>query len=454
MIAPARWAAYRAFAAVMRSDADLPTALHRARRTLEDERDRALVTAIVTGTLRWLAAIDFQIARVARRPLDRLDPEVRDILRISGFQLLFLERVPAPAVVNDAVQMIRRVRKRSAAGFANAVLRGLGRAGGALPGEPAADAGRDALLEYLSVSLSHPRWLASRWLDRYGPHAALAWTRFDNAPAPLTLRVNVLKTTPAALAEDLRAHGVETQPARYAPYGLVVVSGNPLETRLAGHGLFVIQDEASQLVASLAGVRSNERVLDACASPGGKTTALAAAMQDRGLVVANDVRPARMRLLEETVASSGASCIRLTQADLRVSAPFVDAFDCVLVDAPCSGLGTVRRDPDIKWKRQESDLAPLARDALAMLTHAARAVRPGGRLVYATCSSEPEENDEVVAQFLAGHPAFVPIDPRRAYERVPAGLAAVLDPDGRLRTMPHAHGLEAFFGAVLRRVSS
>jgi 16S rRNA (cytosine967-C5)-methyltransferase len=193
---------------------------------------------------------------------------------------------------------------------------------------------------------------------------------------------------------------------------LIVTSGNPLHTPLAGTGQFVLQDEASQLVALLGAPEAGMRVLDTCASPGGKTTAMAAMAGDRAEIVAADVRGARVQLLRETVSASGAQHVRVVQADLEAGLPFGPAFDVVFVDAPCSGLGTVRRDPDIRWRRTEDDLAPLASAQLTMLRHAAEAVRSRGRLVYATCSSEPEENDGVVASFLAGNSDFTKVDLR------------------------------------------
>jgi 16S rRNA (cytosine967-C5)-methyltransferase len=233
---------------------------------------------------------------------------------------------------------------------------------------------------------------------------------------------------------------------------LIVEEGQPLKVQ-DGHGLalangwFVVQDEASQLVALLTDTAVDLRVLDTCASPGGKTTAMAAAMADRGLVVACDVRRKRIDLLKRTVGASGSRIVRIVQADAEQPLPFTRPFDRVLLDAPCSGLGTLRRDPDIRWRRREEDLPALASAQLRMIAHAAACVAPGGRLVYATCSSEPEENDDVVSRFLAAGPGFRRVD-ARTIEGVPA---AVIDQQGYLRTAPHLHGLEAFFGAVLER---
>ena len=450
MIAPARTAAFTALRDVNAGRLDLPAALAFIRPTLQDERDRALAADLVIGTLRWQRQIDYLIEHFAKRPLVKLDVEVLQILRLGVYQLLHLDRVPAAAAVNDAVAMTRRARKTSAAGLVNAVLRAISRNAHRLPLPPRPPQG-DAL-SYLEVSLSHPEWIARRWLGRYGFEAAETWEQFNNAAAPLTLRVNRLKTDRDALVRELAAHEVAVEPARYAPEGLIVTSGNPLRTPLAGTGDFVLQDEASQLVALLGAPEPGTKVLDACASPGGKTTAMAAMADDRARIVAADVRGARVQLLRETVAASGARNIRVVQADLEAGLPFAAEFDVVFVDAPCSGLGTVRRDPDIRWRRAESDLAPLADAQSRMIRNAAASVAPGGRLIYSTCSSEPEENDGVVADFLFTNPEFSLVNLRAERPAYFGALEPVLDDRGVLRTSPHVHQLEAFYGAVLRRV--
>ena len=449
---PARAAAYRVLRAVFGGD-DLPHALARIRDTLGDERDRALVTEITTGTLRWLGSLDRVIEQVADRPIDRLDAEVLTVLRLGAYQLLHLERVPHAAAVHESVTLVRRVGKASAAGLVNAVLRGIATTARTppLPPEPGATDTRQVQLAYLSVTCSHPRWLVERWLDRYGFRRTLEWVRFNNTPPALTLRANRLRITPEALARRLGEHDVRTEATRFARDGLTVLAGNPLRTPLFGQGLFLVQDEASQLVAELTAVRSGERVLDACAAPGGKTTAIAAAMGQTGSLVASDLRPARLRLLRRTLDQMGATSVDVVRLDLGRPPPFQPVFDCVLVDAPCSGLGTVRRDPEIRWRRQSVDLARFAGAQLTMLGHAARVVRPGGRLVYATCSSEPDENEHVVDAFLAEHRDFDPIRPDTLHSLLSQGARDTLDDQGRLLTAPDTHGLEAFFAAVLRR---
>ena len=447
MISPARLAAYDVLRAVNSGRSDLPTALARVRPRLADERDRALAAEIATGTLRWQGAFDLVIAAFAARPVAKLDPEVVDVLRMTAFQLLHLDRIPASAAVNDAVNLVSKAGKRSASGLVNAVLRRISRERNRLPLPPEPPAsGRDEVADiaYLSGALSHPEWIVRRWLDRYGFAAVRAWAMFNNRPAALSLRVNTLKTSREALSILLARCGVATEPARFAPDALVVREGNPLLTPIAGDGLFIVQDEASQLVALVAAAAPGERVLDACASPGGKTTAMAAAMGNEGLIVATDVRGRRVDLLSRAVKAAGATCVRVVQADAAGVLPFAARFDCVLLDAPCSGLGTLRRDPEIRWRRTEASLEPLARTQVSLLERAADVLRPGGRLIYATCSSEPDENEAVLSRFLAARDDF-----RAQPVRLPPPLAGFMTPEGYFRSFPFRDELEAFFAAMV-----
>ena len=270
MIAPARTAALRALRAVAAHQVDLPASLVQARAQLTDERDRALASEIITGTLRWQRSLDFLIEHFANRPTSQLDPDVLIILRLSLYQLLHLDRVPASAVVDDAVDLTRGARKQSATGFVNAVLRSTlrNRHRLPLPARPDEPNSREAVLAYLGITHSHPDWLASRWLTRYGFHNAERWLRFNNETPHLTLRANRLRVTRDQLAASLAREGIETEPTPYAPDGLVVRSGNPL--RLSSEhsegGLyersFFVQDEASQLVTYAVAAQPGERVLD------------------------------------------------------------------------------------------------------------------------------------------------------------------------------------------------
>ena len=451
MTAPARRAALRVLRDIHTERADLPHAQARVRPTLSDQRDRALATEIVVGTLRWRANLDFIIGKASSRPLLRIDPDVLDLLRLSAYQLLHLKRVPDHAVVHDAVALVRDLGKTSAAPYVNAVLRAIAKRDIAaqLPTLPTAIGlddrhRRRQVLDYLSVTQSHPRWLVERWYDRYGPEAATAWTRFNNTAAPITVRVNTLVRSAPQLAAELAHDGVETRTGTWTPHALVVTRGNPLDSTLATRGLFWLQDEAAQLVAELVTAEPGDHVLDACASPGGKSLVVAGSMADRGLLVSADVRPHRMALLSQTLAQAGTRCTRVVRLDAR-HPPFGPVHRWVILDAPCSGLGTLRRDPDIRWRRTADDLPPLAATQSALLDGAATSVQAGGRLLYATCSSEPEENQAVVKQFLETHPTFTIERPSVPH------LESLIDHDGFFQTLTHRDGLEAFFAATLRR---
>ena len=466
MTSPARSAAFYAFRSVTQKRASLPQALNKTRQDLSDKRDRSLAADIVTGTLRWQGMLDHVIQECAHRPNSKLDPRILDLLRISAYQIFRQDRVPIAAIVNDAVNLTREIGRAHAAGFVNAVLRSMTRVRHEppLPAQPdpeelAAHENtsfedwpqplQDATLDYLSTTESHPRWLVERWIIRYGYSSTLAWAHFNNTPAPLTLRTNRIKTDRDTLIKELEQHAVHVTQARHAPDGLIVLEGNPLHTTLAQSGKFFFQSEASQLISCLANVQSGQQVLDTCAAPGGKTTALAADMNNSGFLVATDVRKSRIALLAKTIRHSGATNIRIAQADFVAGSPFSHSFDCVVVDAPCTGLGTIRTDPDIRWRCQPNDFSKTAEIQLSILEQASQAVKSGGRLLYSTCSSEPEENEEVIVLFLKLHPNFSILNAKSLRDSLGVTLTSAINSSGHLRTYPFLHGLDAFFATVL-----
>ncbi len=449
MTAPARRAAFQVLHDVHRTRTDLSHAQSRARAQLDDQRDRSLAMEIAAGTLRWRARLDHEIADASSRRLEQIEPAVLDILRLALYQLRYLQRVPQHAVVHDAVELTREAGKAGAAPFVNALLRTLTTTSGALPPRPAtgddtAGADRDAAVAYLSVTQSHPRWLIERWLDRHGLDATDEWTRFNNAVPPVAIRANTRRISTEQLVADLADENIVVRRSQWSTGALIPTSGNPLTSRLAGQGFFWAQDEASQLVAELATVEPGGCVLDVCAAPGGKSLIMMETMHDSGMLVAGDRRASRTRLLKQGLEKTGADRVRVLRLDAQ-HPPVHPVFDWVVVDAPCSGLGTLRRDPDIKWRREERDLERFATQQTRLLDGASRVVRPGGRLLYATCSSEPEENDRVVKDFLDAHPKFSQIAPAAP------NLACFIERDGTFRTLPFRDGLDGFFAAILQR---
>jgi 16S rRNA (cytosine967-C5)-methyltransferase len=444
-----REAAVAALTAIEPGRTTLGAEIERLRPRVADERDRGLLVEIVSGALRWQGELDALLSQCSRRPLADLEPVVRATLRAAAYQIEHLDRVPGRAAVHESVEIVRRLGEPRAAGFVNAVLRSLTRDRGRLhlPPRPPADAPDAARLAYLSVTLSHPAWLAARWMARVGFEAAEAWCRFNNQPPPLTVR-SLGRLAPPDLLARVRAAGIDAVPAPFVTEAIQLPPGAFSRLPAPLRAEILAQDEGSQIVAHALGVHPGDVVLDLCASPGGKTLVLSADLAARGTLVAADQRERRVRLLRRTLTRAGSQAL-LVRLDATAPLPFGPVFDRVLLDAPCSGLGTVRRDPDVKWHRRPAQLADFAQTQRALLARAATVVRPGGAILYATCSSEPEENEAVVEAFLAGHPQFgqAPVHPG---SRVNSGDSLV-DERGALRLLPFRHGLDAFFGAFLVR---
>jgi len=445
----ARLAAVDVLLAVERGRTTLSAEIDRARRGLNDERDRALLVELAAGTLRWLAKLDALLSQCSSRPLAEIDPVVRAILRIAAYQLEQLDRIPPHAVLNEAVASTRPLRRARAAAFVNAVLRAWRRSRGrmVLPRRPTATASMASQISYLTVTCSHPEWLVRRWLARHGFEATERWCHFNNATPTVCVRP-IGSVDLDRLTGSLQASGIDAVPAGHVMDAVCLPAGALGRVPADLLATLVIQDEASQIVAHAVGVSPEERVLDLCAAPGGKTVVLAADLRGSGLVVASDYRPGRVRLLRRTLrrAALGTPVVAL---DATRQLPFRPLFDRVLVDAPCSGLGVIGRDPDLKWSRLAADLAAFASTQISILLRAADAVRPGGVLVYATCSSEPEENESVVEAFLGR-------DSRFSLGRASPGPLVrhaddLIDETGFLRTLPFRDDLDAFFAATLVR---
>lgn len=409
-------------------------------------KDRNLAHALVFGVLRWRARLDIVIGHFSRIPLERIAPDVLGILRIGLFQVMFMERVPAFAAVNTAVDLARRSAGPGAAAFVNAVLRQAVLRHGEVPcPEPGADP-----VTALAQELSFAPWLIQRWLKRWGQEKTRSLCQALNTVAPLTIRVNTLKTQRSRMLQALADQGLEPAPTQIAPDGIALASAGRIPA-LAGYnqGWFQVQDEAAQLVALAADPKPGQNVLDACAGRGGKTGHLGQLMGNRGTILALDKDPARLGLLAKEMARLGITIAATRVQDLCAPWPAKtpEGFDRIVIDAPCSGLGVLRRNPDAKWRFGPNHIDQCARRQHQILEAAARRIAPGGLIVYAVCSTEPEEGEQVIKRFVGGHPQFGIESPA---QRLPATALSLIAPSGFIRTYPHRDGMDGFFIACLR----
>lgn len=407
-------------------------------------RDQALATRLVYGTLAWQGYLDHLIGAYSRRPPQALETPVRTLLRLAALQICVLTKIPPFAAVNTAVHLAKQFRGGAAAGLVNAVLRRLARGWQEVALPP-----RDSdALGYLATRWSHPPWLVERWLTAYGFDETEALLRANNDAAPTVLRVNRRRIDREQLLAHLRQAGYVAAPTVYSAIGVAIDGGAPQAMPGWADGLFSLQGEASQLVGLLVAPQPGARLLDACAAPGGKATQLAELMDDRGTVVALDIHPRGVERITQAAHRLGLTSVRTVIADATVWTPRGGGFDGILVDAPCSGLGTLRQHPEVKWRRTPADVAALSTLQLALLRHNADNVRRGGTLVYSTCTISAAENEQVIAAFLKARPDFAVDDPRPL---LPAAAQSLVGADGALRTFPHRHGLDGFFAVRCTR---
>jgi len=408
---------------------------------LGDPRDRGLLTELVYGTLRMRGFVDWVLARFLQKDFTAADTGLRNILRTALYQIFFTDKIPAHAIVNEAVELTK-INDPGRVSFTNAVLRNVLRRREQLPFPER----RQDFRNYASILHSHPAWLIERWTRLWGEEETLALCQANNTVPPLALRVNRLQTNRERVIEDLYREGITAAKTTYSPDGLIVgEAGKSLrETTAYGQGFFQVQDEGSQMIARLVNPAADETILDLCAGMGGKTTHLAEIMGNRGRIIAVDIRKDKIRQLQALAGRLTVRIIKPVAADATIALEMVDRNSCdrVLVDVPCSGLGTLRRSPEIKWRLTPEVLHRDTRLQRKLLSRAGNYVKPGGVLVYSTCSIMPEENEEIVASFLTAHPEFRLISP--------AGMEpSLLDGRGYFRTFPHRHGTDGFFGAVM-----
>jgi 16S rRNA (cytosine967-C5)-methyltransferase len=479
-VSPARVAAFEILLRTESTGAYASELLHSSRWAKLSPADHGLLTELVMGVLRWRSLLDKRIAEHSAQPLAKFDLEVLTALRLGAYQLLFLDRIPTHAAVNESVELVKQARKRSAAGMVNAVLRKIGR--GNAPGVDES---------------AHPPWLVERWTRTYGADVARKICDYDNSVPKQAIRLSTLQSnvgtaapgcpraegpgdtgntrtlvgqlraavptqavvvrhpgadTPTRSLDELRADGIGVEPGKLLATAFTVTSGDVTRTKAFRERRLIIQDEASQLVALLVG--KGNTILDCCAAPGGKTRIMAEQNPD-SVVVAMELHPHRAALLKKLVPSNN---VRVIAADAR-QMPLTREFDRVLVDAPCSGTGTLARNPEIKWRLKAEDIPRLQSYQMEILAAAMNQVAPNGRLIYSTCSLEPEENEAVVEKALAANPEFRLIDCRTELRRLKEDRELVIDNDNVesllsgpfLRTIPGVHPIDGFFAAILEK---
>jgi 16S rRNA (cytosine967-C5)-methyltransferase len=423
-----------------------------------DTRDAALATELSFGILRWQRLLDFIIDRQLSKATKKLDTEVRIAARLGAYQLLFLDRVPARAAVNESVELVKRARKSSAASLVNAILHkiaGKSSGGKAAAAEIASLLPNDLpLAEKLGIQLSHPTWMVERWLKSFGERPTRSLLEANNRVPALSGYLLHAERRAEAMRSLERA-GCRIQPGRLLRQAWAVEEGNPVASDAVPNGWVVIQDEASQAVAHLLEAQPGDRILDLCAAPGGKTLLLARAVASNGRVTAADLHEYRVRAMRKRFEHVGVRNVEAVVLDGTAPLPFERPFDRILVDVPCSGTGTLARHPEIRWKLRVEDLSDLHGRQVRLLRNALSHLAPGGRLVYSTCSLELEENESVVEEVLAA--AGDDFRLVNALDSIESALAVSVDArslisaDGFFRTFPPQHQTDGFFATVVER---
>jgi 16S rRNA (cytosine967-C5)-methyltransferase len=433
-VSPARWVAFEILRKV--EAGHFSSVLLASDTAKLEPADRALCHELVLGVLRWQLNLDHVIEHYSNRKVKSLDQDVLLALRLGLYQLRFLTRVPKSAAVDESVKIVQAARLSSARAFVNAVLR---RATREADYNPVAHVSNS--VEKISIEHSHPQWLVQRWVESFGLEQTEALARANNETPPVSFRVVRSRADEANVLERLVRAGVEIQESRIATHAWRTTTGSRVVRELAENGEIYLQDEASQLVAQTVGAEAGDYVLDLCSAPGGKTTLIA---EDTRLsVVASDVSVRRLTTVSQLISKHRLSNVSVALLDASRSLPFREgSFDCVLVDAPCSGTGTLRHNPEIRWRLAPEDFEKLARQQFQFLSNAAQVLKSRGRLVYSTCSVDKEENEEVVASFLKRHSDMTPL-------RIDRGILTTSS--GALRTWPQQQGTDGFFVAVFAK---
>ena len=418
-------------------------------------REHRFVNALVYGVVRWQQQLDWVLEHFIN-PRFRLDTKRRTILRLGVFQLLHLNGIPDRAAINETVDLA--IESRKTKGFINAVLRSIQRNGGELT-YPQLDTHP---LDHISYSYSYPKWLVERWIKDWGVDWTLDFCTASNQIAPLSIRTNTLLTDPVELRKMLSKNGFSTRLSNYVPEGMVIENSSNISDvdeinryseknikNILNHKYIYVQDESAMLVCHLLMTDSPQFVVDLCAAPGGKTTHIACLMRNSGKIVAIDTSEKKLLRLKENCMRLGIQNVETRVLDaVKSELSFITEADAVLIDAPCSGFGTLRRHPDIRWNKTSKQLQSLSQLQYNLLRNTAKHVKPNGLLVYSTCTIEKVENEGVIQRFLKNYPMFSVEPPSKASINIPKNI---ITPEGYLQTFPHEHGIDGAFAVRLRK---
>lgn len=410
--------------------------------------DRGLLTELTNGVVQRLNTLDWILSQYLSRPLEKLTPWVRNILRLGAYQILYLQRIPDSAAVDESVKLAHRYGHRGVAGLVNAVLRKVSSSKESLP-LPAREEEPEL---YLSLQYSYPLWLVKRWKAHLGLEEAEELCRAGNERPPLTVRVNTLRCSRGELVEFLQGEGTAAEKCTFAADGVQLgLRGKLTALESFRRGLFQVQGESSMLVAPALSPQPGEKVLDLCSAPGGKTAHIAALMRNQGEIVATDLHAHRLRLVRSAMERLGIGIVNTEPLNGRqIPSEMRGIYDRVLLDVPCSGMGVIRRKADLKWRRSPEDISSLSQLQFELLKGAFQALRPGGVLLYSACTTEPEETKGVVEKFLEEEPAAW----RSSFSSLLPELLLAEDEEGMVHLWPHKHGLDGFFLARLRKEGS
>lgn len=414
--------------------------------------DRGLMTELVYGTTRARNTIDWFLDQLLSKGIQKVTPWIRNILRLGVYQLYYLDKIPVSAAVNEAVKLAKKYGHPGTVKLVNGVLRNFERR----KEEFVFPDLKEKPIQHISLKYSHPEWMIKRWIDEFGTDATIALCTANNRPAANSIRTNTLQITREDLIKELEKEGVVSEKSTFTPEGLLIGDFTSLDGLKAfNKGHFILQDEASMLIAHILNPKPQDFVIDACAAPGSKTTHLAQLKSDQGQILACDIYEHKLSLIKDNCQRLGINSIKATLTDAReLGHLYLEKADCLLVDAPCSGLGVLRRRPDSRWKKSLEQIKELKQLQLEILRGACDCLKPGGTLVYSTCSISPEENTEVVEEFLKSNSNFkldnlldyLPFDLEREEDIKTAK-------DGYIQLLPHIHGTDGFFAARLVKMS-